>query len=175
MGKDWSKVMKLSNRHRHSSQTGFTLLEVLVAVVVLSIGLLGLAGLQASGLAQNNTAYQRTQATLLAYDMLDRMRANYDGVRLGYYNSVAAGSATDPGCITQGCTVQQLATYDNYSWGIRLTQALPSGYGTVLGNGLNSTFTITVMWDQDRTGATGRGCSGNTQSDLTCLTISSQI
>ena len=167
--------MKTSRTRYQANQQGFTLLEVLVAVVVLSIGLLGLAGLQASGLAQNNNAYQRTQATLLAYDMLDRMRANFDGVRLGYYNDVSAGSATDPNCILSGCTVQQIATYDNASWGDSLSTTLPSGFGTVSGSGLGSTFTITVMWDQDRTGATGHDCSGDTQNDLTCLSISSQI
>jgi len=167
--------MKPFRLKRNARQHGFTLLEVLIAVVVLSIGLLGLAGLQASGLAQNNTAYQRTQATLLAYDMLDRMRANYDGVRLGYYNDIEAGSASDPGCISSGCTVQQLSAYDINSWSQLLTLRLPSGYGTVTGSGLNSTFEITVMWDQDRTGATGVDCSGDTSVDLTCLKISSQI
>jgi len=167
--------MKQSLTKLHSGQQGFTLLEVLVAVVVLSIGLLGLAGLQASGLAQNNTAYQRTQATLLAYDMLDRMRANYEGVRLGYYNNFTAGTQNDPGCITSGCSVQQIANYDNYSWGVRLGNTLPTGKGKISGAGLNSNFTITVMWDQDRTGATGTNCSGNTQTDLTCIEISSRI
>jgi len=57
-------------------QSGFTLLEVLVAILVLSIGLLGLAGLMASSIRNNHSAYQRTQATWLAYDMIDRMRVN---------------------------------------------------------------------------------------------------
>lgn len=167
--------MKRSIKLHQSAQNGFTLLEVLVAVVVLSIGLLGLAGLQASGLSQNNTAYQRTQATLLAYDMLDRMRANFEGVRLGYYNDFTGSSQTDPNCFSTGCTVQQLAQYDNYAWGKQLSDTLASGHGTVSGGGLNTTFTITVMWDQDRTGVTGTACSGDTKTDLTCLKIYSQI
>jgi len=168
--------MKPSPIKCRTTQTGFTLLEVLVAVVVLSVGLLGLAGLQATGLAQNNTAYQRTQATLLAYDILDRMRANYEGVRLGYYDSFTGGTQTDPGCITStGCTVAQLYEYDNWAWGAKIASTLPSGVGMVSGSGLYSTFTIKVMWDQDRTGVTGTGCSGDSTIDLTCLSISSEI
>ena len=156
---------------------GFTLLEVLVALVVLSIGLLGLAGLQASGLSNNNNSMQRTQATLLAYDMLDRMRANFDGVRANHYNAITAGTATDPNCFaaTGGCSVQQIAEFDNFDWGLKLTQALPSGTGTVVGNGIGTTFTITVMWDEARSGASGTDCSGNAAVDLACLSISSQI
>lgn len=56
-------------------QTGFTLIEILVTVIVLSIGLLGLAGLQATSFKFNSTAYQRSQATSLAYDIADRIRA----------------------------------------------------------------------------------------------------
>ena len=60
---------------------GFTLLEILIAVGVLSIGLLGIAGLQALGQRSNHSAYLRSQATALAYDMIDRMRANKAGVQ----------------------------------------------------------------------------------------------
>lgn len=55
---------------------GFTLVEVLVALLILSIGLLGLAGLQAGGLRSNHSAYLRSQAVMLAHDMADRMRSN---------------------------------------------------------------------------------------------------
>ncbi|HLE93281.1 MAG TPA: type IV pilus modification protein PilV, partial [Sulfuricaulis sp.] len=55
---------------------GFSLIEVLVALLVLSIGLLGLAALQTTSLQYNTGSYFRTQATFLAYDIIDRMRAN---------------------------------------------------------------------------------------------------
>lgn len=57
-------------------ETGFSLLEVLIAIVVTSIGLLGLAAMQATGLRNNHSAYHRSQATVLAYDIADRMRSN---------------------------------------------------------------------------------------------------
>ena len=56
--------------------SGFTLLEVMIALLVLSIGLLGIAALQANSLKVNHGAYQRSQAIFLAYDMMDRLRAN---------------------------------------------------------------------------------------------------
>lgn len=68
-------------------QTGTSLLEVLIAVVILSIGLLGLAGLQVAGLRVNQGAMQRSQATMLAYDVLDRMRSDRDFVSASNYGS----------------------------------------------------------------------------------------
>ena len=62
-------------------ESGFSLIEVLVALLVLSIGLLGLAALQAQGLRFNHDAYVRTQATNLAYDIVDRMRVNNTALR----------------------------------------------------------------------------------------------
>ncbi|KAF0193008.1 MAG: type IV pilus assembly protein PilV [Gammaproteobacteria bacterium] len=152
---------------------GSSLMEVLVTVVVLSIGLLGLAGLQLTGLRANGAAEARSVATLLAYDMTDRMRANNDGVISGAYNAVD-GSETDPGCISTGCTAAQLAVYDAWQWNQKLstTPTLPSGTGRVTGNG--ATFTVTVMWDESRTGATGTGCGTNQNVDRKCLAIQVQ-
>jgi type IV pilus assembly protein PilV len=70
---------------RHAAG-GFTLIETLVAVLVLSIGLLGIAALQLTSLQSNSTATQRSQATFLAYDIVDRMRANKRQAVAGAYN-----------------------------------------------------------------------------------------
>ena len=154
---------------------GFTMIEVLVAIFVLAIGLLGLAGLQANSLKNNTSAYTRTQAQLLAYDMLDRMRSNLQGVTNGNYDDLLATTPTDPNCAGTGCSVAQLAQHDAYSWSAQLAQTLPSGVGQVSGNGKGSIFTITVMWDDERTGATGTNCSDDHAVDLTCFTLSSTL
>lgn len=108
---------------------GFTLFEVLIALVVLSVGLLGLAGLQALSLRNNHAAYLRSQAALQASDMGDRMRANLAG--LANYNALSGSAYTDPGCISTGCTPAQMAQFDAYQWTANLAALLPSGTGSV--------------------------------------------
>ncbi len=125
---------------------GFTLLEVLIAMVVLSVGLLGLAGLQATSLKNNHDAYLRTIATLQAYDMADRMRANIQGVNLGLYNDIS-GTSTAPDCNTD-CDANAIAALDSSRWNRANEELLPVGTGTVTGAGANSIFTVTVEWTE---------------------------
>lgn len=153
------------------SSYGFTLLEVLVAIVVLSIGLLGLAGLQAAGLRNNNSAYLRTIATQQAYDIADRMRANRAAVIAGVYDSIS-GTGTSPSCITAGCTTTQMAQHDTYEWNTLNAALLPSGQGTVTRIGTSNRFSVTVIWDDARTGATGTACGTDPAVDLTCFKMS---
>jgi len=166
-------------KNQQTQNTGFSLIEVLVSMVVLSIGLLGLAGMQANGLKSNHSAYLKTQATTMAGDMMDRIRANMEGVRTGSYNSISLSPNTsnpysDPACLSSGCSAAQLAQYDAYDWGEALASILPSGSGRVTGAGDGSMFTITVMWDNARTGATGTACGNDESIDLKCFTTRSQ-
>lgn len=153
---------------------GFTLLEVLIAVVVLSIGLMGVAGLQAFGQRSNHSAYLRSQATALAYDMIDRMRANTAGVLSGDYNAIdtTAGAISNPGCDTGTCSSSQMAKYDQYDWQQELAAQLPTGNGKVTGSGIGSIFTVTVMWDDDRNDSGNLVCGAG---DLKCFTVSSKL
>jgi type IV pilus assembly protein PilV len=109
-----------------SSQKGFTLIEVLIAVLVLGIGLLGLAALQTAGIRSNQNAYLRSQATIMAYDMIDRMRANYEGsFNVAYDNSVDNSFISCP-----KCSPQQIAQNDLYEWR-QMLKTLPNGEGVV--------------------------------------------
>jgi type IV pilus assembly protein PilV len=121
---------------------GFTLLEVLVALVVLSIGLLGLAGLMAASLKNSHSAYYRTQATWLAYDVLDRMRANRT-VALANGYDLALGAA--PGG-------SGLAATDLGEWDAELSNTLPEGDGSVAVQAVGSSrfVTIVVQWNDTR-------------------------
>lgn len=132
----------------HPRQTGFTLFEVLIALLILSIGLLGLAGLQAMGLRNNHRAYLRTQAVMQAYDMADRMRANLRGVSNGDYDNITTPVPSIPACITNppiSCTPDQMAQYDSYAWNTENASLLPGGWGTVtkLNNGQ---YQVTIHW-----------------------------
>ncbi len=131
---------------------GFTLVEVLVSLVILSVGLLGLAGLHLSGLRDNESAYLRSQATLQAYDMVDRMRANLAGLEAGGYNAIT-GPGSDPGCLAVDCTPLQMAASDAFQWNTANAGLLPNGNGTVAGAGAGTVFTITVTWDDNKSGS----------------------
>lgn len=160
---------------QHLLAQGFTLLEVLIAIVVLSIGLMGLAGIQAVGVRNTHSANLRTLAVQQAYDMADRMRANVDGVKNGLYDTITAAIPADPGCITTGCSTTQLRDYDQRMWNLNNQAMLPSGSGLVTATPAtaapNKAYVITVMWDDYRTGVTGVGCSGNPSIDLTCFQV----
>lgn len=158
------------------NQSGFTMIEVMVAMVILGIGLLGLAAFQANGMRQNNNSLGRSYATMLAYDMADRIRANPAGQAGGAY-SIGAGAAPAPqDCIAANCadtTGVLQAGYDIFEWRNQLSQFLPSGTGSITGGGaIGIPVTITVMWDEARTGALGTACGGNEAVDLKCYTLS---
>jgi type IV pilus assembly protein PilV len=126
-------------------QQGFTLVEILVAVLVLTIGLLGLAGLQATTMRFNHSAYMRSQATNLAYDIADRMRVNRNEASLGEYD----GAIEDPPpTCTNPVLSGDLASQDIQEWRNALACTLPSGKGSVSRNG--NIFTITIQWDDSR-------------------------
>ena len=166
-------------RQPHSPHHGFTLLEVLIAIVVLSFGLLGLAGIQAVGIKNTTDANLRTLAIQQAYDMADRIRANTVGATAGAYDSLPATlPATipaDPGCIASGCSATQLRDYDQRLWNTNNQNMLPSGTGAVAVVGgtarPNKQYLITVMWDETRTGATGTGCTTTLTTDLSCFQL----
>lgn len=157
--------MTVEQRWR-KDQTGFTLMEVLIAVLILSIGLLGLASLQANGLRNNFSSYARSQAVILANDMADRMRANLTEAVAGTYN-VSATVASPPDCAAAACNTAQMASYDIAAWFTSLQNTLPQGTGTIVGNG--TVFTISVMWDDDRNGVVGGGCNAAQSAKAGCF------
>lgn len=136
--------------------TGFTLIEVLVAMLVLAVGLLGLAGLQAASLKNNQSAYNRSQATQLAYDIADRMRAN-STESLGYTSIQAENAVKKDQCtqVSASCTAVDMASNDLYEWNLAIKNSLPStpntpATGTITTSG--NVFTVTIRWDDDRDG-----------------------
>jgi type IV pilus assembly protein PilV len=158
--------------HTGNRQQGFTLLEVLIALLVLSIGLLGLAALQTTGLRSNEMASMRTTSTMLAYDISDRMRANPQGITDGDYvidSGPVTGSVTD--CTSTDCTTPQLATFDLSQWKAAIA-LLPGGQGDITQTaGPPLVHTITVRWDENRTDATGLNCPPVDSSDLRCFSL----
>lgn len=104
---------------------GVTLIEVLVAMLVFSVGVIGAAGLMAVAARSNQAAYLRTQVTFLAQNMVERMQANPIGVWNGDYNGgYPDASAQD---CAAGCTPAQLALHDRQRWSSQLETFLPPG------------------------------------------------
>jgi|AntRauTorcE11898_2_1112593.scaffolds.fasta_scaffold44682_2 type IV pilus assembly protein PilV len=115
----------------YRNQQGVGLIEVLVAVLVLGVGLLGLAGLQTQSLRFNNEAYFRTQATLLSMDMADRLRSNFEFARTnsGIYTFTKTETVPSGGtdCYSSACTPAEIAAYDFKQWRTRVEEVLPGG------------------------------------------------
>ncbi|HET7314741.1 type IV pilus modification protein PilV [Salinisphaera sp.] len=142
--------------HQHG-QHGFTLLEVLVTVIVISIGLLGLLGLQSEALVSTQISRARSQATLAADSMADRIRANPAGSAVNAYdrddgNGAGSGQSTPADCTASSCTPTQMAAFDFAEWQQRLDQSLPGGSGTVACTSNDGTecieYVITVTWQE---------------------------
>jgi type IV pilus assembly protein PilV len=137
-----------------NKNAGFTLIEVLIAMVVLAVGLLGLAGLQATSLRNNQSAYNRSQATHLAYDMSDRIRANQaDANNLANSAYVASTTAAlQTTCNSSpGCTPALMAQNDRALWNANIISALGSlGTGSVTVDANTRIFTITINWTENR-------------------------
>ena len=136
-----------------SRQSGFTMVEVLVALVVLAIGLLGIAALYLNSLQSGRTAIYRTEAINLASDLADRIRVNrtaqaaYAVVYTGTKVPVAA-------CATVGsCTDIELATTDLANWKADLALRLPGGQGQVavtapIGVDEPATYVVSIRWSE---------------------------
>ncbi|MEM1229836.1 MAG: type IV pilus modification protein PilV [Pseudomonadota bacterium] len=102
---------------------GFSMIELLVAVLVMGIGVLGITGLQMVSLQNNRDALLRAEATQLAYDMMDRIRANPTGAPLGApYAGVDLGDAPPGGadCVTNNCTANNMVAFDQSVWKCQL-------------------------------------------------------
>ncbi|WP_371231181.1 type IV pilus modification protein PilV [Pseudomonas sp. QE6] len=126
-----------------------TLIELMVSIVILSIGLLGLAGLQSTGLASNYSAYYRTQASWLAYEMADLMRANLKAARGSAYN--VAFSDVAKGCpkVVDGSRAQS----DVSQWLNNICTTLGgTGTGSIQVTQDDNLFsaTISVRWNDGR-------------------------
>lgn len=110
---------------------GFTLLEVLIALLVFSLGLLGMAGLLIVSVKTNHSAYLRTQASFLAQSMADRMRANVPRVWTNDYNTDYPSGDSDPCASGAACSRANMATRDKAEWSTQLSDFLPNAAANI--------------------------------------------
>jgi len=165
-------MRRLPTRFSHNcgssrrQQAGVSLIEVLVSTLILAIGLVGVAGMQALALHNNQEAQMRSNASALAYDLADRMRNNVAAANAGLYDPATASAQST--CYTSsGCAMGDMARDDMQRWISNVAATLPMGSGHVCvdstpddgsdstnpqcdGNG--SLFSIKVWWDNDHDG-----------------------
>ena len=156
-------------RMKHiGQQSGFSLVEVLVTVIIIAIGSLGIAGMQIAGLKYSSGSYARTQAIILADDMVSRLKANRNhalnrqGGNFGAsdyevdnYINIADFGVGAPDCLINDCTAAEVASYDLEFWLTEISRALPFGEGSIQVNDflnadgvLERQFVIGLQWRQ---------------------------
>lgn len=149
-------------------QQGLTLIESMISLLIISVGLLGIAALQVTSMKQNNSALHHSQAVWVGYNMADRIRANF--TQFDSYAGTNTSNDYDQDCTNQVCTAAQLVVADQADWATAI-QTLPGGLGMITKPaGTNDELLIRVMWDDEGTGASGTGCGGGS-NDLTCYTV----
>ena len=142
---------------QYPMQSGFTLIEVLVALLILAIGLLGVAALQFRGLQYNHDAYMRSQVNILAYDIADRMRLNADNADdyITTYTAQPLADLVDLTNTNNNCddTAATDAAADLACWFDSIDRALPPPPDGVVGNsaeisaaGVEDTYTVRLRW-----------------------------
>lgn len=145
---------RITDTDRHLGvlrQSGFTLLEVLIAIFIFSIGLLGVASLMSVAIRNNHNGYLRTQANFLINSMVDRMHVNQVGLWTNNYDSInVSGGALPMGGLACGdlnstCDASQLAARDAAAWAVSIGQLLPPGaQGSVQCNTPPMPFLVTA-------------------------------
>ncbi len=159
---------------------GISLIEILVTLLVLSFGLLGLAGLQMYSLQTNNSAYMRSQATYLVMDMFDRMRLNRSKASGGDYDFNAGASLVDhafdtdaDALISGDYDAATVAQRDLYDWVNLIEDTLPGGAGSVdCTNPGNSVCRVAVRWNDTRGRYQGENCA---VQDPACFIAESRL
>lgn len=131
-------------QHNLSKQRGVTIIEVLVAMLILAVGLLGMASLQVRAVSDTSNSSFRSIAIFYANDMADRIRSNPVGEQGNLYNDEAGGSAKASCLAVAGCNSSDMAANDKHEWLTNVAQALPAGTGEITKNG--NVYTVTVSW-----------------------------
>jgi len=164
---------------RRRSERGYTLVEVMIALVVFSVGLLGIAGLQITSLKANHGSATRTQAVYLAYDIIDRMRANPTAAIDAKAYNIAIDATPVGGTV---------AGDDLVAWRRNITNALPTGSvspsGSVEFSAATNLFTVKIVWDDvhanltrttTTTGPTGTPVTTPQTTDVVTFAVTTQL
>ena len=140
---------------RRANSSGFSLIEVLIALVVLGFGLLGYALLQTMTLRFTQSANHRTQATNLAYDLLDQMRSNR--FQAAWYSTAGfePGDVTVDDCDGLSPPTGVITIEDSIErWQCQVVRALGDDASATVTVGADRVATVAVAWNDERWNAT---------------------
>jgi len=144
------------NKHRARPCSGVGMVEVLVALVVLSVGMLGTATLYVTSMQAKVSALSRMQAVNLAADIADKIRANRNATNYGLTTTTAALTAPTVTCTTANCTAAQVATMDLYLWSTAVLTTLPAASCSITFTAATSTapalYVIQLGWTEPSVG-----------------------
>lgn len=176
-------------------EAGTSLIEVLIAISILSFGILGIVRMQTSAIANTSLAYQYSQAAQLAQSIAEDIRANPVAASAGLYQvSVDSDPPSfDKDCYRESCTPAELASWNVATWHALLTgydsasaktepRIVPLGFNTgkldircPKSCDEDAVRIITIYWDARHTGATGTRCQPESESDLTCFRLAQAL
>lgn len=158
---------------RVRTQHGFSMLEILITLFLLTMWLLASAGVQSSSLQFTKAAAFRTQAVYLATELGERMQANKAEAVKGTYAYGGGTVTTSTNCMAALCSSAALASFDLAEWSARVTSTLPNATVSVTGAAANPiTYSIVISWTDRRTDRTYSGTgSSETFSYTSTITV----
>lgn len=165
--------MPLITPNRHH---GFTLIEVLISMLILAIGLLGMAALMMSSLQANQGAALRSTATILTYDIADRMRSNNaTAANSANYATLNPATAALPAChgSAAGCGAADQVQQDLFEWSANLQAGLPGSNG-IIQRINNNNFCVVIFWTEPAEVGTGTPC-GQAAAGRTFVTMNIEL
>lgn len=133
-------LKKIKNKEK-----GYTLFEVMIAIVVLSMGMVALGSVMLRSLRYSKESANRFVATQQLYEIADRMRANHKGVSAGNYDNRSGVPAAN-NCRTDSCSYSDLADFDINEWNVKNSRVLPLGEGEIIKDG--DSFFVVVRWQE---------------------------
>lgn len=136
-----------TNTRAGRSQSGFSLIEVLIALIIMSVGMLGIAGLYVQSMQAGRTSMLRHNAVTLAGDVADRIRSNPRAAA-----AYTAANGADNGCVngSADCTEAEMAAHDILLWSTQADETLPTGTVTITFDNTVTPpdYTIRIGWEE---------------------------
>ncbi|WNC73347.1 type IV pilus modification protein PilV [Thalassotalea psychrophila] len=155
-----------------AKNNGFSLMEVLISMIIISFGMLGLAKLQLNAMVEVQSASYANKAASFAQQMTEMIAANPSALN-SYQLSSNQQITVLTDCRSNSCTSSQLAKHDISLWQVNIAKSLPSGQAEVVIS--ENQAKVIVRWDQNRNGSTGLNCPQKSSSDLECATLTRTI